>query len=174
MSTTSSWRPAARLDYDAITGLCLALNAEDPGPLPVGQEQIRRTLATFEAEPWRGRAVVLDLGGQVAGYALLVSVWSNELGGEVCVVDELFVGPEWRGRGMGSSLLDELATGSELWPTPLAAVALEVSPANARVGGLYRRLGFAGDNVSLVRRCRRPASFGSAPAREPSDQAPHP
>jgi hypothetical protein len=60
------WRTAndAR-DDDAIVRLCLALQVEDPGPTPVGEPQIRRTLAAFRAHPVRGRALVLDVDGEL-------------------------------------------------------------------------------------------------------------
>jgi GNAT superfamily N-acetyltransferase len=65
---------------------------------------VRRTLAKLRKEPNRGRAVVCDMDGRAVGYALLISFWSNELGGEVCTIDEVFVAPEYRGRGLDTTL----------------------------------------------------------------------
>ena len=145
------WRTAGPDDDDRLVGLCLDLYRDDPGPRPVVAEQVRRTLLTLREEPWRGRAVLLDLGGQVVGYALLISFWSNELGGEVCDVDELFVAPEHRGRGYATSLFAALDRG-ELWPTPWVALALGTTPGNADARRLYKRLGFVSVGVSMVRR----------------------
>jgi ribosomal protein S18 acetylase RimI-like enzyme len=132
-----------------------ALYEEDPSPDPVGSDHFEGTLAAFRDAPWRGAALVLELGGEVRGYALLVSFWSNELGGEVCDIDELYVAPEARGLGHGSKLLDALAAGSTLWPGRAVALALEVTPDNRRARALYERLGFAGKNVGLRRRIAR-------------------
>ena len=44
---------------DALVALCAALNAEDPGVRPVPEDHMRRTLAMFRQEPWRGVACVL-------------------------------------------------------------------------------------------------------------------
>jgi GNAT superfamily N-acetyltransferase len=93
------WRPARPEDRDEIVSMCLALYREDPGLVPVEAEQVHETLAVFERQPGRGRAVVAELGGGVAGYALLVPFWSNELAGEICDVDELYVRPDRRGQG---------------------------------------------------------------------------
>src|SRR5206468_11686951 len=90
----------------------------------------------------RGRAVVLDIQGQVSGYALLIGFRSNELGGEVCEVDELFVVLEHRNRGYGSSLFTAITQG-DVWPAPIAAIVLGVTPDNAAARRLYERLGFA-------------------------------
>src|SRR6266852_1845362 len=103
-SPFSMWRLATASDDENIVSMCMALNADDPGPAPVQPQQMRRTLAKLRAEPHRGRALVCEVNGHPAGYALLISFWSNELGGEVCNIDELFVAPEYRGRGLATGL----------------------------------------------------------------------
>jgi len=149
------WR-AARPDEDGVVvEMCLALNREDPGPTPIAADQVRRTLEVLRREPWRGRAVVLELDGRPAGYALLIACWSNELGGEVCEVDELFVTPEQRSRGYGRALFGAIERG-EIWSGPAAAIALGVLPDNARARRLYERLGFVAVGTTMVRRCAPP------------------
>jgi ribosomal protein S18 acetylase RimI-like enzyme len=124
------------------------LYREDPGPEPVDPDHIRATLAFLGREPSRGRAVVL--GGNL-GYALLIAFWSNELGGEVCQVDELFVRPEHRSRGFGRSLFDAIERG-DVWPSPPVAIALGVTPNNARARRLYEAVGFEAVGTTMVRR----------------------
>src|SRR5262249_14368159 len=104
------WRPAKPDEDEAIVAMCLALNAEDPGE-PVTADQVRRTLAAFRAEPVRGRAVVAEVGAEVVGYALLVSFWSNEWGGEICAIDELYVAPAHRAQGIGTRLFEAVGGG---------------------------------------------------------------
>jgi GNAT superfamily N-acetyltransferase len=142
------WRAALDADDDAIVELCSALYVIDPGPHPVSREQIESTLGTFRRDPARGKAVVLEIAGAVVGYALLAAFWSNEFGGDVCVVDELFVADSHRGRGHGSELLHQLPG---LWGRPIMAAAVETSPGNDRARRLYERAGFRGANVSMVR-----------------------
>jgi ribosomal protein S18 acetylase RimI-like enzyme len=113
--------------------------------------QVRRTLAEFRATPTRGRAVVLEEGGPAAGYALLVSFWSNELGGELCNVDELWVSPHARGRGHATALLRGIMRGDGPWPAVPVAVELEVSPRNARARALYEALGFQPYRNAMLR-----------------------
>ena len=136
------WRLATPEDDEAVVAMCLALNEEDPGPRPVQAAQVRRTLAAFRSEPTRGRAAVLDEGGSVLGYALLASFWSNELGGEICNVDELWVAPSLRGQGHARALLGSLMTGEGPWPGTPVAIELEVTPDNPRARSLYESLGF--------------------------------
>jgi ribosomal protein S18 acetylase RimI-like enzyme len=139
------WRDAA--DADDLAPLILALYAEDPAQVPMTRAKIERTLARLRAEPVRGRALVLDDGD---GYALLCSFWSNELGGEVCVIDELYVKPSARGRGAATALVQAILDGR--WFAEAVAIELEVTPANARARALYERLGFRTYKNALMRR----------------------
>lgn len=64
-------------------------------------------------------------------------------------VDELFVAPAARGRGVGTAFLAAVARDR---PFGAVAVALDVSPANGRARRLYDRLGFRpAANATLVR-----------------------
>ncbi len=133
--------------------MCLELYREDPGPESVSPEQVRRTLDMLRRESWRGRAAILEIDGRPVGYALLVSFWSNELGGEVCEVDELFVARACRNQGHGQSLFETIEGGG-LWPGPVVGFALGVTPGNVRARRLYERLGFAAVGTTMVRRLR--------------------
>jgi ribosomal protein S18 acetylase RimI-like enzyme len=147
------WRLAATADDDDIVSMCLSLNAKDPGPYSVQPAQVKRTLSKLREDPTRGRALVCEVAGHPVGYAFLISFWSNELGGEVCTVDELFVLPDYRGRGLGTVLLEKLAEAEQsLWPVPPAALTLEVTARNHRARALYERLGFEGENLAMRRR----------------------
>jgi ribosomal protein S18 acetylase RimI-like enzyme len=143
------WRNGVHGDDELVATLCVALNQEDPGPRAVDAEQMQRTLIELRNNPIRGKVLVLDIEGHVQGYALLISFWSNELGGEVCTIDELFVIPEARGRGYATTLLGNLP---EMWGRLCVASALETSPSNDRAASFFRNLGFEVSNNAWVRR----------------------
>ena len=136
------WRAARVDDEDAIVSMSLALYAEDPAPAQVSAAQVQATLERFRREPVRGRAFVLEIDGEPRGFALLVSFWSNELGGEICTIDELYVAPQSRGHRHATRFLESLIAGTTLWPGRPVALELEVSPDNAGASRLYERLGF--------------------------------
>lgn len=146
------WRRAGEDDDDAIVTMSLALYTEDPSPARVSEAQVRTTLERLRQEPIRGFVAVLDIEGSRAGYAFLVSYWSNELGGEVCIIDELYVAPARRSRGYATRLVDALANGDAGWNGPPVALELEVSPKNAAASRLYERLGFRAKRNTTMRR----------------------
>jgi len=146
------WRNALSADDEAIVRMCVSLYAEDPGPEPVPTDNVLRTLQELRNAPARGRAVVLEVDGTVSGYALLISFWSNELGGEVCVIDELYVEPAQRGRHHATRLLETLSARGAPWVENAVALALEATPDNVRARRLYERVGFRGRNLAMRRR----------------------
>jgi ribosomal protein S18 acetylase RimI-like enzyme len=137
------WRVARPADDAAIIELSQKLYTEDPSTLQVSRAQTQRSLTTLRENPTRGRAIVLDLEGELRGFALLISFWSNELGGVVCYIDELYVETGHRGRGYARAMVESLAREEALWPRKdLVALALEVTPANHQARRLYESLGF--------------------------------
>jgi GNAT superfamily N-acetyltransferase len=149
------WRPAEPRDDEAIIRMSVALNDEDPGPNPVPPEHMMQTLRVLRASPERGRLIVLELDGRPCGYTLLMKYWSNELGGEVCTVDELYVAPEYRGRGHALNLLETIAAKSAPWTIDAVALALETTPDNTRARRLYERAGFVARNIAMRRLLER-------------------
>jgi ribosomal protein S18 acetylase RimI-like enzyme len=97
----------------------------------------------------RANAVSAD-GGVIVGYALLLSFWSNEVGGEICILDELYVDPGHRSRGHVTGLVEALMRGDGPWPGG-AALELEVSPDNSRARALYEKLGFRNIKNTMMR-----------------------
>jgi len=138
-----SWRALRKSEHDAVASLITNLYEDDPAPTPMSRDMALSTLARLDAEPLRGRAVVYDEGAGPVAYAILCAFWSNELGGEVCIIDELYAKPEARDRGIATGLVRGLAAGQMPWFRDAVAVELEVTPGNHRARELYQRLGFA-------------------------------
>jgi GNAT superfamily N-acetyltransferase len=139
-----TWRTATPADEPALRRMMHALYVEDPSSVAMTDAKIDRTLAALARDPVRGVAVVLvDAANTPEGYALLCSFWSNELGGEVCILDELYVAAAARGRGAATSLVSGLRARTTPWFRDAVAIELEVTPGNARARALYERLGFA-------------------------------
>jgi ribosomal protein S18 acetylase RimI-like enzyme len=86
--------------------------------------------------------------GRTVGYAVLGLGFGVEYGGADAFVDDLYLVPEARGRGIGAIVLGLLE--AEARALGLAALFLVVDPDNAPALRLYRRGGFEGTHWLLM------------------------
>lgn len=74
---------------------------------------------------------------QVAGYAMAAKSFSTEFGKHCIWLEDLYLKPEFRGQGIGSAFLADLA---ERYPD--AILRLEVEEENERAIAVYKKGGF--------------------------------
>jgi GNAT superfamily N-acetyltransferase len=96
-------------------------------------------LAALAADEPFGRACLIELGARAAGYVVLTWAFSLEAGGREACLDELYLVPEARNRGVGSRVLALLE--DEARAFGVRRVFLEVERKNRAIG-LYRRAGY--------------------------------
>jgi hypothetical protein len=75
----------------AVLDLMHLLYAEDNADSGVDESLFPQTLHKLLTQPQAGRIVLLCVREKVQGYALLIPYWSNEYGGYLVYVDELYV-----------------------------------------------------------------------------------
>ena len=92
------------------------------------------------ADASRGIFVVARLAARVVGVAYLSFTWCLEHGGRSAWLEELYVEPDHRLRGIGRALLVHACSLAKA--SGCAAVDLEVDATHARAANLYLRLGF--------------------------------
>lgn len=80
---------------------------------------------------------ILEYDAAPAGYALMSRSYSQEAGGIVVWIEEIYILPEYRGKGLGSEFFAWLF---ESHPVP--RYRLEVEPENEAAMHLYKKLGF--------------------------------
>lgn len=83
---------------------------------------------------------LLEERNEAAGYALLAKTFSQEAGGPVVWIEELYVRPGFRGRGLGHEFFAYL---KDHLPDGVKRVRLEAEPENRKAVALYRRMGFS-------------------------------
>jgi ribosomal protein S18 acetylase RimI-like enzyme len=123
----------------AVLDLMHFLYAEDNADSGVDESLFPQTLHKLLTQPQVGRILLLCVREKVQGYALLIPYWSNEYGGYLVYVDELYVMAEARRQGVGRGLFRWLASER---PFGSVGIFLEVSPQNHRARRLYEQLGF--------------------------------
>lgn len=82
---------------------------------------------------------IFEQNGKAAGYGQLSLTYSNEAGG-ICVwIEEIYVRPEFQGKGLGSDFLNFVKTEYK----NAARLRLEIEPDNDGARKLYKRMGFS-------------------------------
>ena len=76
--------------------------------------------------------------------------WSLEYGGRDAFIDEIFVSPSYRDRGLGRRALDAIA--EACLELEVRALHLEVERDNVRASELYRKWGFEDSDRRLMTR----------------------
>lgn len=129
--------------------MIFALYQEDPYGESITEDKINRTIIKFAEKPDKGGLFLFLSDGQIAGYSILINYWSNEHGGNVGVIDEIYVQPQFRHKGIASAFLNFIL--SEL--AVIKMLQLEVTPTNKRALMYYKKQGFSlSENYFLTKK----------------------
>ncbi len=134
-----NYRPMKITDQGVVQQYIKALYKDDPDGKVVTDEQIVRTFERLAMHPDYGIILVFEFNKQIIGYTLLINFWSNEYGGILLTIDELFIIPGLRNQGMGTAFIRYLIASHY---HNFVALKLEVLPYNSRALKLYESLGF--------------------------------
>ena len=130
---------------DRLVALVAAFHAEEG--IDMTDEARRAGLAPLLDGIPHGTAYLIGPPRAPIGYVVITFGWSVEFGGLDAIIDEIYVRPGIRGRGIASETLialpRALATGG------VKAMHLEVDRANENAIKLYRRAGFAPREKSM-------------------------
>lgn len=103
-------------------------------------DEIRAALAPLLEDSPHGAAYLAGPPNSPIGYIILSFGYSVELGGIDGFVDELYIRPAVRGRGIGGEILQQILPA--MAAHGVKALHLEVAHDNTRAQSLYQRHGF--------------------------------
>lgn len=138
-------RRATRSDEATIAAFARAFHAEDNHPL--SDEGLAGLLFMLEPRFADGAVLLLEVDGLAQGYGVLSFCYGYEYGGPETFVEDIYVVPEWRGRGFGQLLLTALE--NQARASGRRAIHLEVMPGN-RAESWYRRQGWRSRGSQLL------------------------
>ncbi len=133
-------RPVTEGELDTFAGFVVGLYQDDPGGVPMTLERAKRQVASVLAFPHRARPMLIMFNEVPIGHLILVPYWSNEFGGDIVWLDEIFVLPEHRRHGIGTAVLarlQKMAAEEGWW-----RIELEAHRRNQRALAVYARAGF--------------------------------
>ena len=146
MSETLKIRPAGQDDIPALLPLIEALYQHEQ--IAFDAIRIADLLGSLIRQPDQGEVLLLDEGGQHAGYLVLTWCFSFEFGGRFGLLDELYVAPAFRSGGRAALAIH--AAIARCREKGAGALRLEVTEGNDRAANVYRRHGFRTDPRRLM------------------------
>lgn len=135
---TTEFTKAARKDLTQLLAFMREFYHE--AGYPFDEEKARRVMAELLADPAWGRVVLLGWDGEAVGYLVVTFGYSLEYHGRDAFIDEIYLRPVHRGRGIGTAAmrLAEQICREE----GVRALHLEVERDNERALRVYREQGF--------------------------------
>jgi ribosomal protein S18 acetylase RimI-like enzyme len=139
-------RQASAHDLAALVELMQEFYGE--AGFPLGPDRARAAFLPLLAPGQLGQVWLAEYDGQVAGHLVLTLCYSMEYGGRSAFVDDLFVRPALRNRGVGRALVAHARKVCE--ELGVRAMHLEVARANGPAQAIYRAVGFESTDRELL------------------------
>lgn len=140
---------ATSADLPALADLLAELFALENDFRPERDKQLRGLRLILD-DPEMGRLFVLRVGGQVAGMANALITISTAEGGRVLLLEDVIVGKEYRGGGLGRKLVEHvIAWASE---QDMTRITLLADRDNQAALDFYRKLGFVASSMTVLRK----------------------
>lgn len=135
-------------DYRYLKGMVFARYEEDAEGETINEDNIEDTVIELSSNPSKGRIIVFECEETIAGYAILIVNWSNKYGGNILVVDELYIKPEWRNKGIGTRFMNT----AHLNHDNVVGLRIDVEATDKKIEEYYIGLGLkVSKNKSMIR-----------------------
>jgi ribosomal protein S18 acetylase RimI-like enzyme len=132
-------RLATPADLQAVLKMVRDFHLEEG--LRTAEPAVTEAVTQLLTDPSTGRIWLITANdGTTAGYIVLTFGFSIEFRGRDAFIDELYVIPAHRGRGLGKQAIEQAAENAR--EIGVHALHLEVAHGNQRALELYRRMDF--------------------------------
>jgi len=139
---------------DIVIGMMRALEGADPGGTPFDEAQRRAIFDRFVRDSTYGKAWLVVCDEKFVGYVVLTVSFSFEYRGYDAFIDELYIAKEYRRQGIGRRAMEFVEDAAR--ELGVNAIHLEVTDGNDPAIGLYRRVGYAGNERFLMTKWLNP------------------
>ena len=127
-------------DFEELALMVLGLYSKDGQKAThMTPEKVALSVENLTGANSSGQIFIFEKAGERIGYAIVNRFWSNEFSGQILYVDELYVKPEHRSRGIGAQFFDFLQTNPE---NHSVAFMLETMHNNEKAIEFYKKNGF--------------------------------
>jgi ribosomal protein S18 acetylase RimI-like enzyme len=134
-------REATPEDEAELLRMMRALAVREPGKIAFDAAAAQVALRTLFAQPELGRTWLVCDGASAIGYVVLTLGFSFEFRGRDAFIDELYIAPAYRRRGLGRMAMEFAEKRAR--ELGVNAIHLEVDHGNDPAMELYRGIGYA-------------------------------
>ena len=139
-------RLATLTDVDALVRLMREFYAE--ANFTLSEDIAARTFETLLDDSRLGQVWVIEEDGHPAGFVVLTVSFSMEFGGLRGFVDDFYVSPHYRNRGLGHAALEEVKRACVR--RGVRALFVETGPENQAALSAYQSVGFTDSGRCLL------------------------
>ena len=139
-------RLATLTDVDALVRLMRQFYAEED--LDLSEVAALRAFESLLDDSRLGQVWMIEEDGHPAGFVVLTVSFSMEYGGLRGFVDDFYVSPPYRRRGLGHAALEEVTRACRR--RGVRALVVETGPDNTAALSAYRSVGFADSGRCLL------------------------
>lgn len=132
-------RKIRREDRELFLKLTKEFYNTDAVSHPIPYEFHERTFDELMRSEDYMEVFILEYNNQPAGYCMIVKTYSQEAGGMVTWIEELYIQKEFRSKGLGKELFRYLEDTKD---DTVARLRLEVEADNNIAKNLYAKMGF--------------------------------
>ena len=126
-------------DFDKILDMMLVFYASDALLIHPEESVLRKTLAdAIEAGPYV-EGFVFCQEEEPVGYGMIAKSYSTEMGGHCVWIEDIYIQPEFRGQGLGTSFLRFVEDRYRNWAVRLR---LEAEEENEKAMSVYHSAGY--------------------------------
>jgi hypothetical protein len=138
VTTKATYRLVTPVDLPGLLSLAAACSQEERRG-ERARERMVATVRELDRHKLKGSVLVFEKDEFLVGYCILVPSWSNERGGTIISVDELYVATAHREHGLEE---DFIALLQKVAPQDCVGIRVELGRGARRRADAYRKLGF--------------------------------
>lgn len=121
--------------------MVMSLYEEDSYGEPMSEDKVRLSVTELQNHPEKGQIYLFLHQNKAVGYAICINFWSNEHGGDIIFIDEIYVRPQWRFQGISTQFIQFLSRRDG----NVKGFQVEVTPTNKDSYRFFLKQGFVPD-----------------------------
>jgi ribosomal protein S18 acetylase RimI-like enzyme len=116
---------------------------------PIQTSKTKELFQEFIANENLGKCWLIYSNNEIAGYVILTFIFSFEFQGRIAFLDELYIQPQFQGKGIGKKTVEFIQ--NQIANFSLKLLFLEVEKHNSKAQKLYIACGFDFHNRKLMK-----------------------